>query len=178
MAEFAGQDFDYVITFCASAQESCPVFPVRTERIQVRLAVFRRVRDEIRAKLRSFTATSRIEPGAAYLTFRAAEGIVKTMPRWRSTVLVLLAVAVLLPGLCLAMQSAAMPSCAGQPCCAVHRGSVALQNAVVVAPGSVWAALEPCRVPASPTLLPDRLITPARTALPPPLAPSLAPLRV
>src|SRR5918992_3810405 len=59
--EFAGQEFDYVITVCDNARESCPVFPARTERVHwsfddpaaapgdfaARLAVFRRVRDEI-----------------------------------------------------------------------------------------------------------------------------------
>jgi arsenate reductase len=31
--EFAGQEFDYVITVCDNAKESCPVFPVKTKRI-------------------------------------------------------------------------------------------------------------------------------------------------
>jgi len=66
--EFAGQEFDYVITVCDNANERCPVFPGRTERIHwsfedpaaaagdeaARLAVFRRVRDEIRERLRSY----------------------------------------------------------------------------------------------------------------------------
>src|SRR4028119_34437 len=61
--EFAGQEFDYVITVCDNANERCPVFPGRAERVHwgfddpaaaedgeaERLAVFRRVRDEIRA---------------------------------------------------------------------------------------------------------------------------------
>jgi arsenate reductase len=66
--EFAGQEFDYVITVCDNAKESCPVFPGKTQRIhwsfddpaeaqgsdeEVR-AVFRRVRDEIRKRLRGF----------------------------------------------------------------------------------------------------------------------------
>jgi arsenate reductase (thioredoxin) len=60
--EFAGQRFDYVLTVCDNARESCPVFPGATERIhrsfadpaavqgseEQRLAVFRKVRDEIR----------------------------------------------------------------------------------------------------------------------------------
>jgi arsenate reductase len=68
--EFAGQEFDYVITVCDSARESCPVFPASTERLhwsfddpaavsgtdEERLAVFRRVRDEIRSRLREFAA--------------------------------------------------------------------------------------------------------------------------
>ena len=68
--EFSGQPFDYVITVCDNANEQCPVFPGTTERIhwsfddpamaegdeQARLAVFRRVRDEIRDRLRTFLA--------------------------------------------------------------------------------------------------------------------------
>ncbi len=61
--EFVGQDFDYVITVCDNARETCPVFPDRAERIhhsfedppapgaadpEETMAVFRRVRDEIR----------------------------------------------------------------------------------------------------------------------------------
>lgn len=66
--EFEGQEFDYVITVCDNARESCPVFPGRTERIhwsfddpaaadgsrEERLAVFRRVRGEIDARLREW----------------------------------------------------------------------------------------------------------------------------
>lgn len=68
--EFAGQPFDYVITVCDNARESCPVFPGQTVRIHrsfadpaavngeqaERLAAFRRVRDEIRSHLRQFIA--------------------------------------------------------------------------------------------------------------------------
>lgn len=66
--EFTGQEFDYVITVCDNANERCPVFPGKTERIHwsfddpaaaegdeaARLAVFRRVRDEIESRLREF----------------------------------------------------------------------------------------------------------------------------
>jgi len=66
--EFSGQEFDYVITVCDNANEQCPVFPANTKRIhwsfedpaaaegdkQSRLAVFRRVRDEIFDQLRLF----------------------------------------------------------------------------------------------------------------------------
>lgn len=66
--EFAGQAFDYVITVCDNAREHCPFFPAETRRIhwsfddpaaakgdeQARLAVFRRVRDEIRTRLGEF----------------------------------------------------------------------------------------------------------------------------
>jgi len=68
--EFAGQEFDYVITVCDNANERCPIFPGNTERIHWSfddpaaaegdedrgLAVFRRVRDEIRQRLRVFAA--------------------------------------------------------------------------------------------------------------------------
>lgn len=66
--EMLGQEFDYVITVCDNARESCPVFPAQTKRLHwsfddpaaatgdeaARLTVFRRVRDEIRARLRRF----------------------------------------------------------------------------------------------------------------------------
>lgn len=70
MDEFAGREFDYVITVCDNAREECPVFPGRTVRIHwsfedpaeavgeepERLAVFRRVRDEIGAHLREWAS--------------------------------------------------------------------------------------------------------------------------
>jgi arsenate reductase (thioredoxin) len=66
--EFAGQDFDYVITVCDNARESCPVFPARTQRIhwsiqdpaaieggeEERLNAFRRARNELQERLRTF----------------------------------------------------------------------------------------------------------------------------
>ncbi len=67
--EFSGQEFDYVITVCDNANESCPVFPGKTERLhhsfedpppphvgtdEYRLGVFRRVRDELEEWLRKF----------------------------------------------------------------------------------------------------------------------------
>ncbi len=69
--EFRGREFDYVITVCDNANERCPVFPGKTQRIHwsfddpaaaegdesARLAVFRCVRDEIRERLRSFILT-------------------------------------------------------------------------------------------------------------------------
>jgi arsenate reductase len=70
--EFLGQEFDYVITVCDNANVRCPVFPGKTERIhwsfddpaaavgeeEVILDTFRRVRDEIREKLRAFIVTN------------------------------------------------------------------------------------------------------------------------
>jgi arsenate reductase len=66
--ELAGQAFDYVITVCDNAKESCPVFPANTRRIhwsiedpaaapgshQEKLAAFRCARDELRMRLRGF----------------------------------------------------------------------------------------------------------------------------
>jgi arsenate reductase len=67
-AEYAGQRFDYAITVCDDAREACPYFPGAAEQIHwrfddpaaaegsepARLAVFRRVRDEIALQIREF----------------------------------------------------------------------------------------------------------------------------
>jgi arsenate reductase len=66
--EFDGQHFDYVITVCDNANESCPIFPDDTERIHwslpdpaavegtetERLAAFRGVRDALAELFRGF----------------------------------------------------------------------------------------------------------------------------
>ena len=66
--EFAGDTFDYVITVCDRANESCPIFPGTTERIhwsfddptavsgtdEQKLRAFRTVRDAIQQRLRMF----------------------------------------------------------------------------------------------------------------------------
>ena len=71
--EFAGQEFDCVVTVCDNANENCPVFPGRTERIhwsfedpaavegdwETRLASFRRIRDEIRERFRALVDPAR-----------------------------------------------------------------------------------------------------------------------
>jgi arsenate reductase len=68
--EFAAQHLDIVLTVCDNAQESCPVFLGPAVRVHQpfedpaavegsgheRLAAFRRVRDQLRSYLRSFTA--------------------------------------------------------------------------------------------------------------------------
>jgi len=71
--EFTGQHFDYVITVCDNANESCPVFPATTKRIhwgvadpaavqgseEQRLAAFRRTRDQLRTHFRQLVEKSR-----------------------------------------------------------------------------------------------------------------------
>jgi arsenate reductase len=66
--EFQGKHFDYVITVCDNAKESCPVFFGAVKRLHhsfedpaalqgseaERLALFRRVRDELRVYLNDF----------------------------------------------------------------------------------------------------------------------------
>ncbi|HZD47689.1 MAG TPA: arsenate reductase ArsC [Silvibacterium sp.] len=68
--EFEGQQFDYVITVCDNARESCPVFFGATKRLhhdfedpaaftgseEERMAVFRRVRDALWTYLSDFSS--------------------------------------------------------------------------------------------------------------------------
>jgi arsenate reductase len=68
--EFFGQPFDYVITVCDNAKESCPVFPGKARRIHwsfddpaavqgpedERIEAFRRIRDQIQARIETFAA--------------------------------------------------------------------------------------------------------------------------
>ncbi len=68
---FLREHFAYVITVCNSANERCPIFPFAVMRLhwplddpaaaqgseQERLAVFRRVRDEIAERVRAFVGT-------------------------------------------------------------------------------------------------------------------------
>jgi arsenate reductase (thioredoxin) len=67
---FTGERFDYVITVCDRANESCPIFPGGTERLhwsfddpvaatgdhEQRLRAFRIARDAIQQRLRTFKA--------------------------------------------------------------------------------------------------------------------------
>ncbi len=73
VAEFEQHQFDTVITVCDKAAESCPVFPEAPERIhfsfedpaavegsrEERVRAFRRVRDDLTARLRLFLNTRR-----------------------------------------------------------------------------------------------------------------------
>jgi arsenate reductase len=68
VGEFGGQSFDYVITVCDNARDNCPVFPAGAQRIhwsledpaavhggkEKRLAAFRRVRDQLNERVKSF----------------------------------------------------------------------------------------------------------------------------
>ena len=68
VSEFEGQPFDYVLTVCDNARESCPVFPASSRVIHSsfedpaavqgsedhRLEAFRRIRDQIRKYLLTF----------------------------------------------------------------------------------------------------------------------------
>lgn len=74
--EFLEQEFDYVITVCDKARETCPVFPARTRRIhwsiedpaaveggdEKRLDAFRHARDELQQKLRAFVREQSMQP--------------------------------------------------------------------------------------------------------------------
>ncbi|HLN01560.1 MAG TPA: arsenate reductase ArsC [Bryobacteraceae bacterium] len=66
--EFTGKPFDYVVTVCDNARDNCPVFPGAKQRIhwsledpatvegseEIRLASFRRIRDQIRDRVKTF----------------------------------------------------------------------------------------------------------------------------
>jgi arsenate reductase (thioredoxin) len=68
---FVEQPWDYVITVCDAANEACPVFPRKSNRLhwsfedpsqatgsdEARLAVFRRVRDQIGRRLADWIKT-------------------------------------------------------------------------------------------------------------------------
>jgi len=64
--EFAGQAFDYVVTVCDRAKETCPIFPTASHVLHwsfddpaaapeaQRRQVFRQIRDEISGRIRHF----------------------------------------------------------------------------------------------------------------------------
>ena len=71
VGEYAGQTFDYAVTVCDDAREACPYFAGAEQQVHwsfddpsaasvsedERLAVFRRVRDEIATNVRRFVDT-------------------------------------------------------------------------------------------------------------------------
>lgn len=72
--EFDGQPFDYVITLCGDAKEKCPLFFGGVERVHIGfddpsrlkgsedevLPEYRRVRDEIRARITHFLLEGKV----------------------------------------------------------------------------------------------------------------------
>jgi arsenate reductase len=71
VVEMMGEQFDYVVTVCDNARESCPIFPGGATRLhwsfddpasvagteEEQLEIFRRVRDEIVSRIREFIST-------------------------------------------------------------------------------------------------------------------------
>jgi arsenate reductase len=72
LTKYLNEPFDYVITVCDQANESCPVFPGASHRLhwsfpdpsratgrhEEQLAVYRQVREAIAARLREWLATN------------------------------------------------------------------------------------------------------------------------
>lgn len=58
MDEFAGQTFDYVVTVCDNARESCPIFPGDPERIHWSIADPSAVEGDDATKLHAFSAAA------------------------------------------------------------------------------------------------------------------------
>ena len=73
ISEFSGQKFDYVITVCDKAKNSCPVFGASANRIswsfkdpaeaegddKERMIVFREVRDQLKEQISDFLKNGR-----------------------------------------------------------------------------------------------------------------------
>jgi arsenate reductase len=72
--EFAGRNFDFIITVCDNAKETCPIFPGNATRIhqsftdpppetvgddEARLKIFREVRDQLREWLNDFVRSEK-----------------------------------------------------------------------------------------------------------------------
>ncbi len=72
LVRFLDEEWDYVITVCDNANEACPFFPGAATRLhwsfedpsaatggdEAKLAAFRRIRDQIRARLEEFIRQS------------------------------------------------------------------------------------------------------------------------
>jgi arsenate reductase len=58
MDEFLGQPFDYVITVCDNARQSCPIFPGRSERIHWSIPDPSAVEGDEEARLGAFVAAA------------------------------------------------------------------------------------------------------------------------
>ncbi|MFI4876930.1 MAG: arsenate reductase ArsC [Blastopirellula sp. JB062] len=70
--QFADQPFDLVVTVCDNAKEACPVFPGAQQTLhwpfddpadaagddEEKMVMFRRVRDEIQAKIKNYLTTA------------------------------------------------------------------------------------------------------------------------
>ena len=81
--QFLDQSFDFVVTVCDQARESCPVFQGAARQLhwsfedpsqvegseEERLEVFRRVRDEIEARIRRFTSEQASEKSGGRRTW-------------------------------------------------------------------------------------------------------------
>ncbi len=79
LTEYLSQPFDYVITVCDQANESCPIFPGATYRLhwsfpdpskatgseEQQLAVYREVRDSIAARIKEQFALAQAAPVAS-----------------------------------------------------------------------------------------------------------------
>jgi arsenate reductase len=84
MDQFVNEKFDYVITLCDDAAKSCPAFGGQGKRLhwpfedpagaigtlEKRLAVFRRVRDEIKRKIEEFLKSESSEIPDAIASFK------------------------------------------------------------------------------------------------------------
>lgn len=82
LEEFVGQSFDYVITVCDRAKETCPIFPSASRVLHwsfedpaaapaaERFAAFRQVRDEIADRLCRFVLDEKLLPPGLVSCYR------------------------------------------------------------------------------------------------------------
>lgn len=70
--DFIGQQFDYVITVCDNAKQTCPVFPGKYQKIhwsledpalaqgteEEKIKIFRKIRDQIKENILNFLKTN------------------------------------------------------------------------------------------------------------------------